>query len=398
MTNLRFGQQMAAIPGPSIIPQRVLEAMARPMTDLYNGPVVQASAEIREQLPELACTDGEAFIVTSNGHGAWQMATSNTLSRGDKVLVLESGQFATVWGRYTGVSDIDVELLPGTFRDPIDPAAVAERLAADTNREIKAVLCVHVDTASSVRNDVRAIRTAMDSVDHPALLMVDCIASMGCEEFRMDEWGVDVALAGCQKGLMVPPGIAFVWAGPRALAANTTADLRVGYFDWQERLSATSQYQYYAGTPPMAHLFGLHEALRIVAEEGGWPNVWARHAALADGVKAAVAAWAHSDGFEFNIIDAAHRANCVTTIRTNSIDPDTFRRQCEEQAGLVLGLGISGIPGFRLAHMGHLNPPMLLGTLGTIESVLHAMGAPMGSSGVAAAAACLGAALSQAER
>lgn len=386
---------MTAIPGPSIIPHRVLEAMARPMTDLYNGPIVETSDEIRAALPEVAGSSGEVFIVTSNGHGAWQMATSNTLAKGDKVLVLESGQFAATWGRYTAVSDVDVEVLPGTFRDPVDPEAVAARLAADSEKEIKAVLCVHVDTASSVRNDIPALRAAIDSADHPALFMVDCIASMGCEEFLMDEWGVDIAIAGCQKGLMVPPGIAFVWASQKALAAHAKADMRVGYFDWAERLSAKSQYHYYAGTPPLAHLFGFREALRIVDEEGGWPKVWARHTALASGVRAAVEAWAHPDGIEFNIHSAAHRANCVTTIRTNDIDPEVFRARCEKEAGLVLGLGIAGVPGFRLAHMGHLNPPMLLGTIGTIEAVLHSLDAPVSGSGVAAAAAAIGAELGQ---
>lgn len=393
VTNLSFGQLMTAIPGPSIIPHRVLEAMARPMTDLYEGPVVDAAARIRAALPAVAGASGEVFIITSNGHGAWQMATSNTLSRGDKVLVLESGRFATVWGRYTGISEIEVEVLPGSFRSAVDPAALQARLAADTDHEIKAVLCVHVDTASSVRNDVPALRGAIDAADHPALFMIDCIASMGCEEFRMDDWGVDIALAGCQKGLMVPPGISFVWAGERALVASASADLKVGYFDWEERLSDTSQYQYFAGTPPMAHLFGLQAALQIVDEEGGWPNVWTRHAALGEAVRAAVSAWSHPDGIEFNIVDPSQRANCVTTILTNDIDSMELRGRCEQQAGLVLGLGIADVPGFRLAHMGHLNPPMLLGAIGTIEAVLNSMDAPMGGSGVAAAAAALGAAL-----
>jgi len=393
VTNLRFGQQMAAIPGPSIIPQRVLEAMARPMTDLYGGPVVETSARIREQLPSIAATSGHAFIVNSNGHGAWQMATSNTLARGDKVLVLESGRFATTWGVYTSVSEIEVEVLPGSFRGPVDPATLEARLAADTAHEIKAILCVHVDTASSVRNDIPALRAAIDAANHPALFMVDCIASMGCEEFLMDEWGVDVAVAGCQKGLMVPPGIAFVWASEKAVAAHERADMRIGYLDWEQRIHGENQYQYYAGTPPMAHLFALEVALELVDEEGGWRNVWDRHTALSDAVKAAVTAWSHPDGLEFNITNAESRANCVTTVLSNKIDALAFREICEHQAGLVLGVGIADVNGFRIAHMGHLNAPMILGTLGTVEAVLAATGAPTGGSGVAAAAAVLGAAL-----
>lgn len=382
---------MAAIPGPSIIPDRVLAAMAMPMTDLYNGPVVRIGAEIREILPSIARTEGQAFVITANGHGAWQMAVSNTLARGDKVLVAEAGRFATVWGEYTGVSDIEVLTLPGTDFDPVDPAALEARLREDTNHEIRAVLTAHTDTASSGRNDIPALRRAMDAAGHPALLMVDCIASMGCEEFLMDEWGVDIALAGCQKGLMVPPGISFVWASEKALAAHARADMRVGYLDWDKRLEDGAQYLYFAGTPPMAHLFGLREALHIIEEEGGLDAVWHRHQVLADAVRAAISAWSTPDGIGFNISSEAHRSNCVTTMRTGAIDHERLRAVCEEQAGLILGLGIGGMSAVRIAHMGHLNPPMILGTLATIEAALHSMDAPLGGSGVAAASAVVGA-------
>jgi len=381
---------MAAIPGPSIIPERVLAAFSKSMPDLYEGPLVEEQAEVRERLPGVARTEGECFIITGNGHAAWQMATSNTLAAGDKVLVAEAGRFATVWGIYTAVSDIDVEVLPGTDRDPVDPARLEARLREDTGHEIKAVLVAHVDTASSVRNDIPALRGAMDAAGHPALLMVDCIASMGCEEFLMDEWGVDIALAGCQKGLMVPPGISFVWAGEKALAAHGRADRRVGYFDWEARQDRTNMYSYYAGTPPIAHVRGLREALNLIEEEGGIEATWRRHEILASGVKAAVEAWAQPGTLEFAIQDPASRSNCVTTVLTGSVDPVALRTRCEHQAGLILGLGIAGIEGFRLAHMGHLNPPMILGAIGTIEAVLLGMGAPIGSSGVAAAAATLG--------
>lgn len=387
--SLKWGRQMAAIPGPSIIPDRVLDAFSQPMPDLYEGPLVEEQALVRERLPGIAKTAGEAFIIIGNGHAGWQMATSNTLAAGDKVLVLEAGRFATIWGQYTAVSDIEVEMLHGTDRDPVDPARVEARLAEDTNHEIKALLVAHVDTASSVLNDIPAIRAAMDAVGHPALLMVDCIASMGCEEFLMDEWGVDIALAGCQKGLMVPPGISFVWAGPKALAAHERSDRRVGYFDWGSRRSGESMYAYYAGTPPIPHLRGLLEAMNLIEEEGGIEATWRRHKILADGVKAAVEAWSTPGGIEFNIVDPAARSNCVTTVRTGSLDANELRTLCEQQAGLILGLGIAGIDGFRLAHMGHLNPPMILGAIGTIEAALQSLGAPIGASGVAAAAASI---------
>ncbi len=388
--SLKYGRQMAAIPGPSIMPDRVLAAFSQPMPDLYEGPLVEEQAEVRERLPGIAMTEGEAFIVIGNGHAAWQMATSNTLAAGDKVLVAEAGRFATVWGIYTAVSDVEVEVLPGTDRDPVDPAALEARLAADTDHEIKAVLVAHVDTASSVRNDIPALRLAIDAAKHPALLMVDCIASMGCEEFRMDDWGVDIALAGCQKGLMVPPGVSFVWAGERALAAHARSDRRVGYFDWEARRDGTNMYSYYAGTPPIPHIRGLREAMNMIEEEGGIEATWRRHEILAAGVKAAVEAWSTPGGLEFSILDPESRSNCVTTVLTGSVDAATLRRVCEHRAGLILGLGIAGIDGFRLAHMGHLNPPMILGAIATIEAALHAIDAPMGSSGIAAAAATIG--------
>lgn len=381
---------MAAIPGPSIMPDRVLEAFSRPMPDLYEGPLVDEAQEVREKLPAIARTAGESFIVIGNGHAAWQMATSNTLAGGDKVLVLESGRFATAWGQYTAKSDVEVEVLPGTDRDPVDPAALEARLTADVGHEFKAILVVHVDTASSVRNDIPALRAAIDAANHPALLMVDCIASMGCERFEMDEWGVDIAVAGCQKGLMVPPGVSFVWANDKALAAHDRADRKVGYFDWEQRLDRSNLYSYYAGTPPIAHIRGLREAFGLIEEEGGLDAVWRRHEVLADAVRAAVDAWSTEGGIEFNITDPSSRSNCVTTVRTGSIDPAVLRQMSEDGAGLIVGLGIADIAGVRVAHMGHLNPPMILGTLGTIESVLRAMNAPMGSSGVAAAAALIG--------
>jgi len=360
------------------------------MPDLYSGPISEVIPAVREGLPGIARTEGEAFIVIGNGHSAWQMATSNTLARGDKVLVLEAGRFATVWGTYTGVSDVEIEVLPGSDRGAVDPDAVQQRLTQDTAHEIKAILVAHVDTASSVRNDIPALRAAIDAANHPALLMADCIASMGCEPFEMDEWGVDVAVAGCQKGLMVPPGIAFVWANEKASKAHERADMRVGYFDWDSRRDTSNNYAYFAGTPPLAHLRGMKVALDLIAEEGGIEAVWARHAALAAGVKAAVAAWSVGTDIEFNITDEAARSDCVTTVLTGSIDFNRLRELCTEQAGLILGLGIAGFEGFRIGHMGHLNPPMILGTLGTVEAALHTMGVPLAESGVAAAAAEIG--------
>ncbi len=388
--DLNFGRDMVAIPGPSIMPDRVLTAMARPMPDIYSGELVETSDEIFRRLPGLARTEGHPFVIISNGHGAWQMAICNTLARGDKVLVLESGRFAIAWGELAGVSGIKMEVLAGGDDRPVDPAALQARLADDPGHEIKAVLTVQTDTATSVRNDVAALRAAIDGADHPALFMVDCIASLGCEPFEMDRWGVDVTVAASQKGLMVPPGLAFVWANDKAVAAYERSDIHVGYLDWGRRLNPSQHYELYSGTPPVSHLFGLREALAMIEEEGLEAR-WARHRAMAAAVWAAVDGWATDGAIGFNIADPAARSTAVTTIRTGAIDADEVRRRCAEGAGLTLGLGIGDFAGraFRIGHMGHLNPPMLLGTLGTIEAAMVSMGAPLGSSGVAAAAAAL---------
>ncbi|MFN0028352.1 MAG: pyridoxal-phosphate-dependent aminotransferase family protein [Acidimicrobiales bacterium] len=391
--SLNHGRPLTVMPGPSVIPDRVLAAMSRPMPNIYDGELIEVSMRVLEALPGLVRTQAEAFVAISNGHGAWEMALTNTLSRGDTVLVAESGRFARGWGDMARVSGVRVLTLPGDDRSPVDPAALEERLRADRNRDITAVLVVQVDTASSVRNDIGALRRALDAADHPAMLFVDCIASLGCEPFEMDAWGVDVTVGASQKGLMVPPGLGFVWAGERAREAHGRADLRTGYWDWTARSQPEVHYRRYCGTPPISHLYAMAEALTMIAEEG-LDNVWARHGVLADAVRAAVNGWATPGGLELNIIDPAARSNAVTTIRTGSINVDTLHRLCENHAGLTLGVGLSDTNDtFRIGHMGHLNPPMVLGALGTIEAALGALDAPMAGSGTAAAAKVIAAAL-----
>ena len=390
---LRHGRPHVAIPGPSVIPDRVLAAMQTPMPNIYGGSLVEVSNSLFDDLPKIARTEGEVFIVVGNGHAAWQMAVSNTMRRGRKALVLESGTFARVWGEQAALSGAGTEVLPGTTDGPVDAAAVEERLRSDVDHEIDAILVVLADTASSVRNDIPAIRRAIDAAGHPALFMVDAIASLGCEPFEMDEWGVDVTVAASQKGLMTPPGLGFVWANDKALAAHGRADMRVGYFDWESRRNVDAHYQLYNGTPPISHIYALREALDMIFDEG-LDHVWWRHDVLARSVWAAVDAWGAADGsaLRCNVVDVESRSRAVTTVRTGSVDADRLRQVCEDEAGLIVGLGIGADDGtqFRIGHMGHVNPPMLLGTLGTIESALGALGADTGGSGVAAAARVIG--------
>ena len=362
--------------------------------DIYKGELVDKSYAMFDSLKEIAHTEGNIFVPISNGHGAWEMALTNTLSRGDKVLVLATGRFALGWGEQAEMLNCQVEIMDFGDQAPVDIARVEERLRADTDHEIKAVLVVQVDTASSVWNDIQALGAAIRGTGHPTLYMVDCIASLGCVPYHMDEWQVDLTIGGSQKGLMVPPGLGLVWAGPRAMEAHETADLRTPYWDWTARLQDGAHYLKYCGTAPIQHIHAMHEALGMIADEG-LEAIWDRHQVFADAVRAAVHAWSTPNGLTFNIPDAAHRANSTTTVLAGGVDVGRLHQICEQQTGLTLGIGLGdfGDRAFRIGHMGHLNPPMVLGTLATIESALMAMGAPMAGSGVAAAASVVGQAL-----
>ena len=310
--SLRYGRPMVVSPGPSVIPDRVLTAMSKPMPNMYEGEIIELSNQIFGRLGELARTESQPFVVIGNGHAAWQMTVSNTLSRGDKVLALETGRFAVAWANLAAVSGVEVEVLSSHDQDPADPDALQARLEADPGHEIKAILVAQTDTATSIRNDIVALRAAIDATGHPALFLVDCIASLACDRYEMDAWGADVTVGACQKGLMVPPGIAFVWANEKALAASETADLRTGYFDWEARIDPEVHYLLYCGTLPIPHLFGLSEALAMIDEEGGLEAVWHRHEVLAGAVHAAVDAWSTPDGIGFQIPNPDHRSNAIS--------------------------------------------------------------------------------------
>jgi alanine-glyoxylate transaminase/serine-glyoxylate transaminase/serine-pyruvate transaminase len=374
------------------MPERVLTAMHRAMPDIYEGELTEVIDEVFAALPQLVSTSGRVFVPFGNGHAGWEMALANTLSRGDRVLVLDCGRFAAIWAEMAEFNGLSVELLTAEPGYAFEPSILEAHLRADTNRTIKAVLTTHVDTATSVRNDVPALRAAIDAADHPALFMVDCIASMGCERFEMDTWGVDVTVAASQKGLMTPPGLAFVWANEKAMTAHQTADLRTRYWDWTYRTEDGPYYLRFCGTPPVSHLFGIREALAMIAEEG-LERRWERHHRLADAVRAAVGAWSSPDGLSLVARQPDQRSHSVTTINTGVIDATELRRRCRHSMGVTLGLGIGGdvSASFRIGHMGHVNAPMVLGVLGTIEAALISMNAPLGGSGVAAAAATLSA-------
>ena len=382
---LRNGREFLAIPGPTTVPDEVLQAMHRPAIEIYSGALMDVTTSCLDDLRRIFKTEGRTYIYAANGHGAWEAALSNTLSRGEKVLVLGSGLFAPAWGEMAQSQGIIVEELPDSYRHAVDPGAVEERLRADMGGEIKAVLVIQVDTASSVVNDVPAIRRAIDAAGHGALLMVDAIASLGTMPFEMDAWGIDIGVTGSQKGLMTPPGLSFVAAGKRALAAHENADLRTFYWDWTER-EGPRHYNKYCGTPPEHLLFGLRKAMDMLFEEG-LPAVFERHRILAEATRRAVEVWAEGGSLAFNVLEPSARANSVTTVRLEGHDPAELIGYADRELGVVLGIGIGELTGkaFRIAHMGHVNAPMMLGTLGVVESTLAALGIPHGKGGIQAA-------------
>jgi len=388
---VRAGREFLAVPGPTNIPDRVLQAMQRPAVELYSKPLIALTDSLLRDLKRLFGTEGRSYIYIANGHGAWEAALTNVLSRGEKVLVLESGKFGLDWGDAAARLGIEVEVLQGDHRHAIRPAEVEARLRADKAGSIKAVLAVQVDTSSSVVNDIAAIGKAIRSVRHGALFMVDAVASLGCMPFEMDAWGVDVAMSASQKGLMTPPGLGFVAASDRAQHAHQKADLRTPYWDWTTR-DGDSHYQKYSGTPPEHLMYALREALDMLfAEE--LDNAFLRHRLLAEAVRRAVDVWSKGKALEFNIVEAPERSDTVTAVRmADGCNPETLRDYCEGKCGVVLGRGIGKLNGkaFRIAHMGHLNAPMVLGTLGTIEMALRALGIPHGAGGVQAATEWLG--------
>ena len=388
---VRAGREFLAIPGPTTMPDEVLQAMHRPAMDIYSKEMVQLTDGLLRDLSGLFATKGKSYIYIANGHGAWEAVLSNVLSRGDKILVLESGRFAVGWGNAAAAMGVDVEVLKGDWRSAVKPAAVEARLRQDREHRIKAILAVQVDTASGAFNDIEAIGKAIKSTGHPALFLVDAVASLGCMPFDMDGWGIDVAMCGSQKGLMTPPGLGFCAANERALEVHKTSGLRTPYWDWTER-EGTEHYRKYGGTAPVHLLFALRQAIDMLFQEG-LENTFRRHRLLAEAVRRAVAVWAEGQVLSFNIAEASERSDTVTTVvMASSHDPIALQRYCKEKCGVVLGIGIGELTGqaFRIAHMGHVNAPMILGTLGVVEVGLQALGIPHGRGGVEAAIDWLG--------
>ncbi|MFO1309644.1 MAG: aminotransferase class V-fold PLP-dependent enzyme [Burkholderiales bacterium] len=387
------GRHFLQIPGPTNVPDRVLRAIDRPTID-HRGPEFgELGRKVLAGMKRVFGTQADVVIYPASGTGAWEAALANTLSPGDRVLMAETGQFATLWKRLAERLGLVVDFVPGDWRRGADAAAIEARLAADREHAIRAVAVVHNETSTGAVTHVPAIRAALDRARHPALLMVDTISSLGSIDYRHDEWGVDVTVGGSQKGLMLPPGLSFNAFSAKALAASARARMPRSYWDWREML-ATNANGYFPYTPATNLLYGLAEALEMLFEEG-LPNVYARHARFGEATRRAVRAW----GLETQCAEPADHSPVLTgVVMPEGHDADAFRRIVLERYDMSLGQGLGRIAGrmFRIGHLGWFNDLMLCGTLAGVEMGLALAGVPHRKGGVDAAMECLAAAASPA--
>ncbi|MFO1268771.1 MAG: aminotransferase class V-fold PLP-dependent enzyme [Rubrivivax sp.] len=387
------GRHFLQIPGPSPVPDRILRAMSLPTID-HRGPEFGAlGLKVLAGLREVFRTKHPVVVYPSSGTGAWEAALVNTLSPGDRVLMFETGHFASLWAKLAQRLGLQTEVLawqgsdehlpvaPG-WRHGVDAALIEKRLREDTAHAIKAVCVVHNETSTGVTSDIAAVRRAIDTAGHPALFMVDTISGLACADYRHDEWGVDVTVSGSQKGLMLPPGIGFNAVSPRALDAGKSAKLPRSYFAWDE-IVAMNRDGYWPYTPNTNLLYGLSEALEMLAEEG-LPQVFARHRRWAAGVRAAVNAWS----LPIQCADASVYSPVLTGVITPpGVDADALRRLIHERFDLSLGTGLGKVKGrmFRIGHLGDSNDLTLLATLAGCEMGMKLAGIALAGSGVAAA-------------
>lgn len=382
------GRPFLQIPGPTLVPERIVRAMSQPVID-HRGPRFAALVqECLDGLKDIFRTErGHVVLYPGSGTGAWEAAIVNTLSPGDRVLACVNGHFATGFARTAAAYGIEVDRLELAYGDSVPAGEVQRRLAADAGHEIRAVLVVHNETSTGVTSNVAAVRAAMDHAAHPALLLVDTVSSLASIDFRMDAWGVDVALTGPQKGLMLPPGMAILAVSERAVAASEKARCPRSYWDWQPVLDRNRRGEF-PYTPATIMLFGLREAIAMIREEG-LEQVFARHGRLAEACRCAVRAL----GLELLCRDpAAYSSTLTAVVMPEGFDSDEFIRHAYRRLELSLGVGLGAVKGtvFRIGHLGSLNEMDLLGGLAGVEMMLREFGVrvPLGA-GVAAAQASL---------
>lgn len=380
----RPGRHFLQIPGPTAVPARIERAMVRPIIDHRSQEFAEFSSNLLRGLKRIFKTANPVIMFPASGTGAWEAALTNTLSPGDKIVMFETGQFSMLWQVMAKRLGLNVEYIESDWRIGVDADAIAERLAADKAHEIKAVCVVHNETATGCCSPVLDVRKALDAAGHPALLMVDTISSLVSVDFQHDAWGVDVTVCGSQKGMMLPPGLSFTAVSDKAHEASKTAKLPRAFFSWAEMLGPNEK-GFYPYTPAITLMYGLEEALKMLDEEG-LDNVFARHAKLASGVRAAVNAW----GLENQCRDAKYYSSTVTSIRMpEGHSADAFRKLVLETFNMSLGAGLSKVADkvFRIGHLGDTNELTILGALGGVEMGLELAGVPHSKGGVDAAMA-----------
>ncbi|HUL81869.1 MAG TPA: aminotransferase class V-fold PLP-dependent enzyme [Gammaproteobacteria bacterium] len=379
---IHTGRHFLQIPGPTNVPDRVLRAIAQPTID-HRGPEFgKLGLELLHDVRAVFKTKQPVVIYPASGTGAWEAALVNTLSPGDTVLMVETGQFAALWEQMAKRLGLKTELLPTDWRHGADPAAIEDRLRRDRREEIKAVCVVHNETSTGVVSRIPAVRKAIDSAAHSALLLVDTISSLASIDYRMDEWGVDVTVAGSQKGLMLPPGLSFNAVSEKALAASRQARSAKAFWGWDDMLKA-NKTGYFPYTPATNLLYGLREALDMLAEEG-LANVFARHTRHGEATRRAVRAW----GLEVLCLEPAEYSGSLTAVvMPDGHDADALRARILDAFDLSLGTGLGRLAGkiFRIGHLGHFNDLMLAGTLAGVEMGLRLAHVPHRPAGVAAA-------------
>jgi len=380
--SFKAGRHFLQIPGPTNIPDRVLRAMDRAVVD-HRGPEFgEISKKVLEKLKTVFKTSQPVIMFPGSGTGAWEAAIVNTLNVGDKVLFFETGEFSIRWKEQAEKLKLDVEMVPGDWRYGVDPKVVAQKLSEDKDKKIKAVFVLHNETSAGISNDIAGIRKAIDSVNHPALFMVDTISSLGSMDYRHDEWKVDVTVGGSQKGLLLPPGLSFNAVSAKALEAYKNAKMTKHYWDWQAMIDA-NKTGYYPYTPATTLIYGLEEALDMLAEEG-LDNVFERHARLAEATRLTVQAW----GLEILCKNPKEYSNTLTTVLLpEGHDADNLRKIILDEYDMSLGASFNKVKGkvFRIGHLGDLNELMLMGVLAGVEMGLKKAKIPYKAGGIMAA-------------
>ena len=395
MTN-SSGQTYLAIPGPSVIPEAVLRSMHRASPNIYEGELIEITESLIPDLNYVARSSGQVAIYIANGHGIWEAALSNMVSFGDHVLVLATGRFAHGWAEMAKKMGVLVDILDFGKNRAVDLEVLNEKLKSEPKTKYKAILMTHVDTSTSVKNDIASVRKKLDEIEYPALLAVDCIASLACDRFEMDAWGVDIMVAACQKGLMVPPGIGFVFFNNRAKERQKGLTNVSSYWDWEPRVNPKLYYEYFCGTAPTHHIFGLRTALDMIKHEE-IEKTWKRHETLSRAIWAAIDRWSSAGDISLNIKKPSERSHAVTSIRLGGKNGTRLRQWLQTKSGLTIGIGLGmsepedprGDGYVRFGHMGHVNTQMIMALLGTVETGFRAIGYNHGNGALEAASEIL---------